>query len=364
LLIKQIFEDSHLSLPTEREKAMTYALPHLIIEVGLLVLAVVLPISVHAGVFSAFFDTADAQTNTEVSYENNANVQDMPLLKAALNIDPNPAKGGGDIIVEDGTLVPDHDIDGKDITVNTKTSNGEISLYTVREGDTLSEIAVMFGISSKTILWANSISNPSKIHPGDTLIMLPITGIRHVVKTGDTLKSIAAKYEGDIDDILAYNQLASATDIAVGDTIVIPDGVMSAPAVAKNTSRVGGGSATVTGGGSAGFTSPLPGYIKTQGIHGYNGVDLAGKPIGTPVLAAASGQVIVAKYGGYNGGYGSYVVIKHPNGTQTLYGHLSSVAVVVGQAVSQGEKVGGLGNSGRSTGPHLHFEVRGARNPF
>ena len=85
---------------------------------------------------------------------------------------------------------------------------------------------------------------------------------------------------------------------------------------------------------------------------------------GGEVRAAAAGQVIIAKASGWNGGYGSYIVIKHQNGTQTLYGHLSRVDVVVGEKVTQTETIGAIGNSGKSTGPHLHFEVRGGKNPF
>jgi murein DD-endopeptidase MepM/ murein hydrolase activator NlpD len=349
---------------------MTYTTTHkFLLEGMLLCVAVIVPLSVHAGVFSMFFDTATAETTTPVSYAHDANAQVMPLLKAALHTDPNPAKGGGDIIVEDGVLVPSGDIDGKNETINTRTSNGEISIYKVKTGDTLSEIATMFGVSAKTILWANDISDPSTIRPDTTLVILPITGVRHVVKQGDTVKSIAKKYDGDVDDILAYNQLASAEEVHVGDTIVVPDGTISAPTpekkAVKGSSKSGSkGGAVATGGGSAGFTNPLPGSVKTQGIHGYNGVDLSGVGIGSPVVAAAGGEVIVAKSSGWNGGYGAYVVIKHPNGTQTLYAHLSSVNVTLGQTVAKGAKIGGMGNSGRSTGPHLHFEVRGARNPF
>jgi murein DD-endopeptidase MepM/ murein hydrolase activator NlpD len=104
--------------------------------------------------------------------------------------------------------------------------------------------------------------------------------------------------------------------------------------------------------------------VKTQGIHGYNAVDLAA-PIGTPILAAASGDVIVANDGGWNGGYGSYVVIQHDNGSQTLYGHASAVLVSAGDHVTQGQIIARVGTSGRSTGPHVHFEIRdGIRNPF
>ena len=178
------------------------------------------------------------------------------------------------------------------------------------------------------------------------------------MKKGDTLKAIATKYHGDVDDIIAYNRLADASDIAPGATIVIPGGeVVAAPAKKKPVGSAGGSIA------SGYFKHPLPGSVRTQGIHGYNGVDL-GAPIGTPILAAASGNVILSRVGGYNGGYGNYVVIKHPNGTQTLYAHMSSNAVSVGDYVAQGQTVGRVGSTGRSTGAHLHFEVRGAKNPF
>ena len=86
--------------------------------------------------------------------------------------------------------------------------------------------------------------------------------------------------------------------------------------------------------------------------------------MGAPILAAASGTVIVAKSSGFNGGYGEMIIIQHDNGTQTLYAHLSSVKVSVGQQVNRGDVIGGMGSTGRSTGPHLHFEVRGAITPM
>jgi murein DD-endopeptidase MepM/ murein hydrolase activator NlpD len=111
------------------------------------------------------------------------------------------------------------------------------------------------------------------------------------------------------------------------------------------------------------YIRPLAGGVKTQCLHGYNAVDL-GTPTGTSVMAAASGTVIVARPSGYNGGYGEYIVIQHPNGTQTVYGHLSKLYVTDGAHVSQGQTIALSGNTGNSTGPHLHFEVRGAANPF
>ncbi len=326
------------------------------------VLSVSIPASVHAGLLSYILNTADAETTSLPHYENSNSAQDVPLLRAALHSDPNPAKGGGDVFVEEGVLVPGKDIDKKESVMNTRTANGEINVYVVREGDTLSQIAEMYDVSAKTILWANDIRDMSTIHPGDTLVILPITGVRHIVKKGDTLASIAKKYEGDVEDILAYNQLTDVSEIAIGDTVIIPDGTIAAPQ-SKKSATPSKTTGVASGGGSSNFVHPLPGSVRTQGIHGYNGVDLAAS-VGTPVRAAAGGEVIVSRSSGWNGGYGLYVVVKHPNGTQTLYAHLSKTAVAVGDTVASGETIGYVGNTGRSTGSHLHFEVRGARNPF
>ena len=108
---------------------------------------------------------------------------------------------------------------------------------------------------------------------------------------------------------------------------------------------------------------PVAGGTKTQGLHGYNGIDI-GAPRGSSIFAAAAGTVLVARVGGWNGGYGNYVGVQHDNGTQTLYAHASIVLVSAGQQVSQGSPIATVGATGRATGAHLHFEVRGARNPF
>jgi len=231
----------------------------------------------------------------------------------------------------------------------------------VREGDTLSQVAEMFGVTTNTIMWANDLTRSTGIQPGDTLVILPIVGVRHVVKSGDTISTIAQKYEGDVDEILAYNQIGSAAGLSVGDTLVIPGGALHQAPVRGSQAAPVSVSGSVTA--NTGFVHPAPGSVKTQGIHGYNAVDLAGSH-GSAIRAAAAGEVIVAKASGWNGGYGNYVVIRHGNGVQTLYSHLSSLDVGVGAYVAQGAVIGGMGSTGRSTGTHLHFEVRGAKNPF
>ena len=334
-------------------------------------LTIIVPVSVHAGVLDGILhaDTANASSsNPEVTTTNS--VLDAPVLTAAQNPDPQSVSNGDEILVEDGALVSMGPVDKDDIKAAHTENAGEITVYTVRPGDSLSEIAAMFDVTANTILWANELTRASTIQPGDNLIILPVAGVRHVVKSGDTIASIAKKYEGNADEIVSYNQLASAADISAGDTLVIPGGevqaavVVKKPVIAKSVKITGSGSSLNLGLDSSGtLVNPAPGTIKTQGIHGYNGVDLGGH-IGTTVRAAAAGQVIIAKASGWNGGYGSYIVIKHQNGTQTLYGHLSRVDVVVGEKVSQAETIGAIGNSGKSTGPHLHFEVRGGKNPF
>jgi murein DD-endopeptidase MepM/ murein hydrolase activator NlpD len=220
----------------------------------------------------------------------------------------------------------------------------------------------MFGVTANTILWANDLNRGSVIHAGDTLVILPVTGIEHVVQRGETLASIAKKYKGDLAEIIAFNSLPSGASVAVGDTIVIPDGVEpSVPASSGSiTSPLHGAGGPLLAGY---YLPPTPDGVKTQGLHGYNGVDLASF-CGAPILASAGGQVIVAKKGGWNGGYGQYVVIQHSNDTQTLYAHESSVIVSPGQSVVQGQVIGYMGKTGKATGCHVHFEVRGAANPF
>ncbi len=241
-----------------------------------------------------------------------------------------------------------------------------ISVYEVKKGDTLSAVAKLFGVSKNTIIWANDLKSET-ITPGSTLVILPMTGIKHTIKKGDTLSSIAKKYKADVSDIGKFNGLSSDDDLAVGDTVLVPEGEITVTVTKKaNGAKVATGklldSYSYVAPGEF-FTRPLIGGRRTQGLHGHNGIDF-GATTGTPVVASAGGRVILAKVGGYNGGYGNMIIISHDGGIQTVYAHLSKVNVVTGQSVSQGQTIGTVGNTGKSTGPHLHFEVRGAKNPF
>jgi LysM repeat protein len=328
-------------------------------EVLTALLVIIIPLSVHAGFFSTLF-AVEEETSAVTVVPTMTGAADVYVLTSVSNPDPIGARGGAELVVENDALVSTGPI-GEDEIAEANVQSGEIRVYTVREGDTLSQVAEMFNVTTNTIMWANDLTKSTSIQPGDTLVILPIIGVRHEVKNGDTISTIAKKYEGDVDEILAYNQLTSADDLSVGDTLIIPGGALhQAPVRGSQAAPVRVSGSAVA---STGFVHPAPGSVKTQGIHGYNAVDLAGS-YGSAIRAAAAGEVIVAKGSGWNGGYGNYIVVRHPNGVQTLYSHLSTVGVGVGAYVSQGEVIGGMGSTGRSTGTHLHFEVRGARNPF
>ncbi|TSC78339.1 MAG: peptidase M23 family protein [Parcubacteria group bacterium Gr01-1014_33] len=245
-------------------------------------------------------------------------------------------------------------------------SADQIITYTVQPGDTLGSIAEDFDISLNTLLWANDIRNPRAVKSGDTLIILPVTGVQYIVKKGDTIESIAKEFRGDAGEILQFNGLPVGAPLDVGDTIIIPDGEFASaivPVPGKGQKPPKQPFKIVLPEFKGYFMRPVVGGRKSRGIHGYNGVDLANS-CGSPVFASAGGTVIFARTSGWNGGYGKYAVITHPNGSQTLYAHMSAVYAVVGQKMAQGAQIGHIGSTGNSTGCHVHFEIRGARNPF
>ncbi|MBI4118013.1 MAG: M23 family metallopeptidase [Parcubacteria group bacterium] len=315
----------------------------------------------YAGVFS-FITKWLAPVEAEVIELSEENSQTATVLKAALNYDPNPSKGGGDITIVGGSaLLSEAGPLGTIADIENQPPNSDqISIYVVHEGDSLSGIAKMFGVSINTIIWANNIGYGGLIRPGQTLVILPVSGVRYIVKEGDTISSIAKKYKGSVEEIKQFNNIADAAELKVGDTVVIPDGEIGTPTyVASAPSRAYGTNGPEYSGY---YIRPVDGR-KTQGLHGFNGVDL-GAPYGTPVVAAAHGRVLIARVAGWNGGYGTYAVLLHGNGTQTLYAHLGALTVSAGSEVVQGQIIGYVGSTGRSTGPHLHFEIRGAQNPF
>jgi len=370
----------------------------------ILVLGSLLPTSARASVFGDIVASIKGIIPTAQSASvKPGNLQTMQLPTPAMNIDPTPATGGGGVtIVDDSALMPEEGPSGTLADI-VKPKNPTISTYIVQSGDTLSEIAQMFSVSTGTILAANDLPRNAVLRPGEELVILPITSIPYTVKKGDTIESIAKAYSADVTEIESENNIDDSS-LVVGTQLLIPNGEPEAGiASASGSSKSGSqnsksltsqaASQKILKGSTAScgdvvpdadnsaepshdvgpigtcaedayYIAPLTHYIQTQGIHGYNAVDLAA-PEGTPIIAAATGDVTVARSGGWNGGYGNYVVISHGNGSQTLYGHMSKVAAYDGEHVVQGQVIGYVGVTGLSTGPHVHFEIRdGIRNPF
>ena len=243
-------------------------------------------------------------------------------------------------------------------TVYSSKSRYQIDNYTVKSGDTLELIAKKFDVSVDTIRWANDLKNDT-IKPGQTLKIPPVTGVVHKVAPGETVYSIAKKYGVNAQNIVNYiwNEFADTETFAlrVGQILYVPDGVIKPPSspVSRVTASIQAGTR-----GSSNFIWPTSGIITQYPVGYHMAIDIA-NPSSPAILAADSGTVIYAGCVRY--GYGCHVIIDHGNGYQTLYAHLSEIYVssVPGKnIVSQGQPIAKMGSTGRSTGTHLHFEIR------
>lgn len=251
-----------------------------------------------------------------------------------------------------------------------KKASNQISMYKVKEGETTSQIAEKFGISTATILYANGLRENDIIKPGQELRILPYSGAVHKVTGGQTLSQIAAKYKVNQEKIIESNKLVSADDVTEGQALLIPGAliprdqiIVSAPETPSSPTKKSR-LATVR---DIFFNASDTPEDRTGGwrwpatmrrINQYwnwrhHGVDIDAD-VGNAIYAAQSGTVAAV---GWSGGYGNRIVINHGGGSTTLYGHLSAFAVHTGQSVSKGDIIGKAGNTGWSTGPHLHFEL-------
>ncbi len=246
-------------------------------------------------------------------------------------------------------------------TLISDKPRAEVVEYTVGEGDTLGSIADKFGVSLETVLWANDFTEKTKIKPGQVVKVPPVTGVVHTVRRGETIYSIAKKYDVESQNVVnwPFNSFANdeTFELAVGQILVIPDGVMPEappPKLPRYVARQTPDAGTVTATGQ--FVWPAAGRITQQPVWYHMALDISNKSA-PDVLAADAGRVIVAgvpdRYG-----YGIRVIIDHENGFQTLYAHLQQFYVEEGQRVNKGAAIGKMGSTGRSTGTHLHFEVR------
>jgi murein DD-endopeptidase MepM/ murein hydrolase activator NlpD len=323
------------------------------------------PLFGHASFFTFFASTSASSGTAEIT-ASHYNSQNIRVLASSSSVNPkSDMELEENIAIHNSALVPEMGPLGTMVEVEDAPVTDEISLYVTRKGDTISSVADLFDVSTNTIIWANNLKRGQTLAEGETLLILPVSGVKHVIRKGETIKSIAYRYKADVQDIESFNGITSETPLVVGETLIIPDGESNVstdqvkkPKTIKKERTYNTNSPAVSGY----FINPVPGARLSQNLHANNGIDLAA-PKGTPIYASAGGSVIVARGSGYNGGFGYFVVINHPNGAQTLYAHMSKVVAQAGNTVSQGELIGYVGSTGKSTGPHCHFEVHGAKNP-
>ncbi|MEL3907170.1 MAG: M23 family metallopeptidase [Treponema sp.] len=236
-----------------------------------------------------------------------------------------------------GTIIPDY------------VSRVTFKEYTVKKGETISGIASRAGLRNfGTLLSVNNIDNARRISAGQVLQIPSADGLLHTVKKNETLASIAAAHNVSVTALLDTNDLTQEV-LTVGQKLFIPGAALSAFELRKALGEL--------------FIYPIHGRLTspfgyrkdpfTGAKSFHSGIDLAA-PTGTPVKATLDGRVVET---GFNRIFGNYVIISHDRGYQSLYGHLHSVSAKRGQYVGQGAVIGTVGNTGYSTGPHLHLSI-------
>jgi len=235
----------------------------------------------------------------------------------------------------------------------------DIIHYVIVKNDTVASIAYRFGINIETVLVANNLAYGTYLKPGNKLLIMPVSGVSYTVKKNDTLKQIAFIHNSNIDKIISFNKLINERDIVVGQSIIIPGGDVATSMAKRNLQRVARVKSlpylyqTVK---QLGFNLLWP-AISTK-INQYftwrhNGLDIHGKT-GNPIYASADGTVMQT---GWARGYGYQVLIQHRPGFLTRYAHSSKLLVKNRQNVRKGDIIALIGSTGRSTGPHIHYEV-------
>lgn len=250
--------------------------------------------------------------------------------------------------------------DNSEVAAESVPACATVITHVVEQGESLWTIANGYDVSVDTIAWANSLANPNRLKVGQVLTFPSVTGVIHEVCRGESIWSIAKKYGVSRAKIVEANAIANPDSLQLKQSLIIPGG--KPPAVNSRVAVASRGSADtrVSSGISSGrgFLWPVSGRISSRfgprwgRMH--NGIDI-GVATGTSVRAAAAGRV---DFAGWSGGYGRLVILDHGNGVRTYYGHNSAITVSRGQQVAAGERIARSGNSGISTGPHVHFEVR------
>lgn len=292
-------------------------------------------------------------------------LQPVPELALAAVSSQSSAIGGPALTIADDSVITIADSHGALMKLNIASEEAldrnTVVTHVVEPGDTISTLAEEYGITTNTVLWANHLSSYSLIQVGEKLRIPPKSGVLHKVKTGETLLGIANKYDVEADAVARGNDLVSAHQLRVGQELVIPGGK---PPVAPQriTNQLASIDKIFTSKKAPAVTEDSGEWVwptttckrMTQYYWlRHNAIDV-GCPKGHPIVASKSGRV---EYAGWTNGYGYNVVINHGGGVKTRSAHMSYMHVEVGDQVAQGELIGDIGSTGRSTGPHIHFEI-------
>ncbi len=244
-------------------------------------------------------------------------------------------------------------------TIIAERDRMEVVTYTVQPNDNTFAIAQAFGLKPETIVWANPEleTRPDMLRVGQKLVIPPVDGVYYTVKAGDTVAKLAKKYETTVEAIVNFkaNGLTEPYTLTPGQKIMLPGGQKKA-IVFRSIYPMERGGHPPSGApkGSGRFIWPTQGILTQRYWSGHRAIDIANRT-GTPIYAADDGYVVLS--GRATWGYGNQVLIDHGNGYMTRYAHLHTILVHAGQSVKQGQQIGTMGNTGRSTGPHLHFEI-------
>ncbi len=246
-----------------------------------------------------------------------------------------------------------------------QSANRKPQVYTIQENDTIASIAADFDISTNTVLWANGLSSKDTIKVGDHLTILPTTGVLHTISGGDTISGLAQKYDIKSKEIITYNNLGDGARLSIGQKVIIPGGYIAPRAaprvVARGTSLANGPAPPPSTAKASGFIWPTTTKNISQYFRwGHTGIDIPNRSR-PPIYAATAGTV---EFSGRLGAYGNIVILNHGGGLQTYYAHNEVNYVKKGDKVIKGQAIAKIGSTGRSSGPHVHFEVRRSGRPI
>ncbi len=273
----------------------------------------------------------------QISY-NTSSISEVPTVTSAVTLE-NATDIFYNTITSDNTLVGDG-------TIGMKYDE-----YVIEEGDNLTTISKKIGVNLDTLVSVNKITNANRLRPGQKIVIPNRNGLLYTIKKDETIEEVTDRYDVSLNRVLSFNKINDVNDIEVGDDIFLPGAKYTLDERIDKFGQMFSLPTTITRISSVfGYRiHPITG-VRTK----HMGVDIPGR-LNTPIYASRKGKVIFA---GYSGGYGNLVIVRHDKGYTTYYGHLNSITTRAGATVGVGVMIGRMGSTGRSTGSHLHFEVR------